>query len=62
MFFKKSFINVQFPPLYWITLSQVESDNINRLIQLTNVCFNLNQKKIDTSQNLSRSRIKRTQI
>ena len=53
--FSSKQIELQCPPLYWITLGEVESYNINRLIQLANICFILNQKKVDTSLKLSRS-------
>ncbi len=33
--------NVQCPPLNWITSGRIKSDNINRMIQLTEVTFML---------------------
>ncbi len=39
---------IQCLPINWITLGQVESDNIYRPIQLTDVCVITKQKKIDT--------------
>ena len=32
-------IQIQCPPLNWITLGQIKSDNINRMIQLTEDTF-----------------------
>ncbi len=35
----KLLITIQCPPLNWITLGRIKSDNINRMIQLTEVTF-----------------------